>query len=376
MTKKILFVTGTRADYSKLKPLIEAAKACKPEINPAVFVTGMHLLSDYGSTHLEIQGVGDWDYKFVNQSEGDSPASILAKTISGLSDFVREASPNLLVVHGDRIEAMAAALVGATSNILVAHVEGGELSGTVDDSYRHAITKLSHIHLVSNEEARERLHQLGENPSTTWSIGSPELDLMYSKNLPSLAEVLSRYEIAWQEFAIAILHPVATEADSAEEQANVFIDALKTSGKNYVVIESNNDLGSASIRAKIRTLRQHERFRVLPSMRFEHFLTLLRHADFIVGNSSAGVREAPHYGVPVIDVGSRQTGRVNSKMVQHVEFDPEQLAYAIANVARMQRTPETNFGDGKSAMRFREILGSGSIWKTPIQKVFFERHKS
>lgn len=372
MGKKVLFVTGTRADYSKLKPLIEAAVDCKPELEPGVFITGMHLLADYGSTHMEISSFSDWDYRFINQNEGDTAPAILAKTISGLSDFMREISPDLIVVHGDRLEAMAAALVGAASNTLVAHVEGGEVSGTIDDSYRHAISKLSQIHLVSNERARQRLHSLGENPASTWAIGSPELDLMHSTDLPSIEEVRTRYAIPWERFAIAIIHPVATEAQLAGSQAEVFIGSLIESGLNYVVIESNNDLGSAPIRSRIRELNLNANFRILPSMRFEHFLTLLKNAEFIAGNSSAGVREAPHYGVPAINVGSRQNGRVSSKMVQNVEFNREAILEAISGVGFVERVPEHNFGDGRSAVRFKEILQSGVIWDTPLQKVFYE----
>ncbi len=371
-SRRVLFVSGTRADYSKLKPLISAAKSCSPSLDVGIFVTGMHMLSEYGSTHLEVAKVGEWDYRYINQSDGDSPTSILAKTVTGLSDFIREVKPDLLVVHGDRIEALAAAIVGAMTNTLVAHVEGGELSGTIDDSYRHAITKLSQVHLVSNEEARRRLHSLGEDPESTWAIGSPELDLMHSQDLPSLAEVQKRYDIPWDEYAIAILHPVATESHLAAKQAEIFADALKKSGKNYVVIESNNDLGSSSIRDVIRPLTFERNIRVLPSMRFEHFLSLLRQAQFIIGNSSSGVREAPHYGVPAINVGSRQNGRVNSKMVIDCEFESSELDRAIDRAMQIERLAEHNFGDGKSAERFKSILESGAIWNTSIQKVFYE----
>lgn len=347
--------------------------ATSPAISGSVFVTGMHLLSEYGSTHTEVMQMGDWDYKFVNQYEGDTDYAILAKTISGFGDFCREYRPDLIVVHGDRIEALAGALVGASTNTLVAHVEGGEISGTVDDSYRHAITKLSHIHFATNEQARARLLQLGEDENSIHVIGSPELDLMHSNNLPSLGEVMERYAIPWSDYGIAILHPVATERDLSAVQGQIFSKALDSSELNYVVIESNNDRGSVGIRSGLNTLRGNPRFRVLPSMRFDYFLTLLRNAALIVGNSSSGVREAPHYGVAAVNVGTRQSGRVVSGLVVDSDFSEEEIGKAIKKAMSLPRTAEHNFGDGRSAERFGKVMQAGAVWSTPIQKRFFGR---
>lgn len=370
--RKILFITGTRADYSKLKPLISAVKAHPLQFDCAVFVTGMHMLSDYGSTHFEIGQVGNWDYRFVNQTEADAPAQVLAKTVTGLADFVAESKPDLLVLHGDRLEALSAAIVGAMGNTRVAHIEGGEVSGTVDDSVRHAITKLAHLHFVSNADAKKRLIRLGEDPGTIFEIGSPELDLMNSSSLPNLAEVKRRYDLPFQSYSISILHPVHSEADESRRQAEIYVKALEVSGRNYVVIESNNDLGSTALRPVLRTLSDKPNFRVLPSMRFEYFLTLLKNSDFIIGNSSTGVREAPHYGIPAVDVGTRQHKRSSSPMILNSEFELNSLLKAISWALGAQRIEDRRFGNGQSAKKFVQLLLKDGVWNAPLQKYFHE----
>lgn len=363
----LLFISGTRADYSKLQPLIEAAKQV-PGIDPSVFVTGMHMLQRYGSTHKEIEPVGEYDYRFINQSSSDDEYLKLSKTVQGIGDYLREVPTDIIVVHGDRIEALAGAIVGVLMNTLVAHVEGGEVSGTQDESLRHAISKLAHIHFVANEEASSRLESLGEDPERIFTIGSPELDLMNSRNLPSLEEVCSRYNIPFTDYGIAILHPVTTELDRTGRDAEEFVEALNTSPLNWIVIESNNDQGSALIRKQLSLLAGSEKARVLPSMRYPYFLTLLKNSQMILGNSSTGVREAPHYGVPAVNVGTRQSGRASSPMIMNVPCLNREIQEAIGWALSVERVSDKNFGDGNSAKRFRSIISSEEIWSTPIQK--------
>jgi UDP-N-acetylglucosamine 2-epimerase (hydrolysing) len=368
-SRRVLFLTGTRADYSKIRPLMKALQETEG-FEVCLFITGMHLLEQYGSTHLEIENFSELDFKFINQTPSDSEHSKLAKTIQGFGDYVREMKPDLIVIHGDRIEAMAGALVAATSNILLAHIEGGEVSGTIDDSYRHAISKLAQVHFVANEQAEERLLQLGEDRNQIHVIGSPELDLMHSDALPSMEAVVSRYQIPFEKYAIVIFHPVATEWLDAQQQANELFAALASSGRNFVVIESNNDLGSDGIRKELDEIRTNKRFRILPSMRFDFFLTLLQNSEFVVGNSSVGVREAPHYGIPALNVGSRQSGRTSSPMVVNLGFDAGDILKAISSIGEIERFKDEQFGDGNSAKRFKSLLANAGFWNVPIQKKF------
>ena len=371
-TRKLLFISGTRADFSKIRPLISSiSEFAGFEVD--VFVTGMHMLKEYGSTHTEFDSLSCNVFKFVNHFPGDVDHTILSKTLNGVGDFVAQGDYDLIIVHGDRIEALAGATVGVMSNTLVAHVEGGEVSGTVDDSYRHAISKLAHQHFVANEDAKQRLLQLGEDEQAIHVIGSPELDLMHSSSLPQLPEVLDRYEIPFLSYGIAIFHPVVTEKERSIEYAEAFSAALKMSGQNWVVIESNNDQGSEGIRHIISELNQQHKFRVLPSMRYEFFLTLLKNALLIAGNSSVGVRESPHYGVSSVNVGSRQQGRTDSQMVVHTYNDEESILTGIKRALQIKRIPDQRFGDGKSAQRFSEILRRSSFFERDIQKAFNER---
>ncbi len=371
MNKHILFVTATRADFGKLKPLIDKVKSA-PEFDYDIFITGMHMLAKYGATATEVSRAGfEHSYRYINQdaSVDTQMDLVLANTIQGLGHYVREFPPDLLVVHGDRVETLAGAIVGSLGGTLVAHVEGGEVSGTVDELLRHAVTKLSHLHFVANGEARSRLVQMGEAPSAVLVIGSPDIDVMLSGSLPSLADVRDHYEIPYERYCIVMYHPVTTELPVIKEHAAVLARALSRSGRNLVVIHPNNDTGSETVMSALGTLREPAHARFIPSMRFEYFLTLLRHADAIVGNSSAGVREAPVYGVPTVNVGSRQLNRHRSPSIVDVPEDEQTLVDALATLPA-HSPPSSHFGDGNSAARFLEALRSPALWTQPRQKQF------
>ncbi|NCX94247.1 MAG: UDP-N-acetylglucosamine 2-epimerase (hydrolyzing), partial [Gammaproteobacteria bacterium] len=342
-----------------------------------LYVTGMHMLTKYGSTFLEVFRDGYKNiYTGVNQNSQDTMDVILSKTIAGFSDFVKEVRPDLIVIHGDRVEALAGATVGSLNNILVAHVEGGEVSGTVDELLRHATTKLSHLHFVSNEQARRRLLQMGEPSPSIFVIGSPELDIMTGPHLPSFHTVAAHYEIDYlpQEYAVAVFHPVTTEIDTMAEHAKAFVEALIESGKNYVVIHPNNDAGGELILQSYAALQGNPHFLLYPSMRFEYFLSLMKHAQFMIGNSSAGVREMPVYGLPSINIGTRQHNRSPAKTIIHCGYEKSDILKAI-HKATQQNTLQKNtlFGDGKSGQRFLEILNQPKVWETPRQKYFVDQ---
>ena len=187
--KKIVFLTGTRADFGKLKSLIKITQE-NPNFDVQIFVTGMHLDDKYGFTVNEIYKSGFKNiYTFKNHVGAEFMDRTLAKTITGFSEYIATQKPDLIVVHGDRVEALAGAIVGSLNNILVSHIEGGEISGTIDELIRHSVSKLAHLHLVSNEEAKGRLIQMGELESSIYVIGSPDLDLMNPSNLPNLKTV-------------------------------------------------------------------------------------------------------------------------------------------------------------------------------------------
>ncbi|MFO1245745.1 MAG: UDP-N-acetylglucosamine 2-epimerase [Ramlibacter sp.] len=372
MNRRVMFVTGTRADFGKLKPLIRVV-AQDPAFDYAIFVTGMHLLSRYGFTVEEVSAAGFRNiYSFMNHVHGEPMEVILSNTIQGLSRYVQEYKPDVLVVHGDRVEALAGAVVGALRNVYVAHVEGGELSGTIDELLRHATSKMSHLHFVANNEARQLLVRMGEQPGSIFPIGSPDIDVMLSSDLPSLDDALSWYDITFREYDIVMFHPVTTELPQLTRHAAAVVDALLESGHNAIVIYPNNDTGSELILDEYRRLDGNPRFRIFPSIRFEFFLALLKHATLILGNSSAGIREAPVYGVPTVNVGSRQSNRFSHSSIFNVEPESSAILDAMRLATSEGRLPASqHFGDGDSARRFLEALHSEAFWNVPKQKSFF-----
>jgi UDP-N-acetylglucosamine 2-epimerase (hydrolysing) len=380
MTRKVLFLTGTRADFGKLKPLIQGVDAAE-NFECALFITGMHTLTRYGYTVDEVyrslpehrlQDGTRSVYVFHNQVKGEPMERVLSNTIDGLSRYVTEFRPDLIVVHGDRVEALAGAIVGALRNILVAHVEGGEVSGTVDELIRHAITKMSHIHFVANEEASRRLLQLGERPETIHVIGSPDVDLMMSKSLPELSEVKRYYDIPFLKYGIVLFHPVTTDLADTERAAAAIVDAVIESGHEYVVIYPNNDEGCELIFKEYLRLEGNKRIRLLPSMRVEYFLVLLRNAQFLLGNSSAGIRECPVFGVSTINVSSRQNGRGASPCITNVPGECAEIGASINAIwdAGAQHEPDLNYGAGNSAELFLSALRQESFWRVSTQKLF------
>lgn len=371
--RKVVFLTGTRADFGKLKSLMQVLQA-DDNFEVHIFVTGMHMLSKYGYTCEEVEKAGFRNiYKYINQNAGDSMDHVLAKTILGFSDYVKEIAPDLLIVHGDRVEALAGASVGSLNNILVGHIEGGEVSGTVDELIRHAVSKLSHIHYVANDMAKVRLTQLGERQETIHVIGSPDIDVMNSDTLPTIDEVRHRYSFDFDEYSILMFHPVTSELGDLRRHIGVVIDQVIASGLNYIVIYPNNDHGTDIILEEYSRLFDLPRFKIYPSMRFEYFLTLLKHASFIIGNSSAGIREAPHFGVPAINLGSRQSNRARCDSILAVEIEPGAITRAILRGCEMPRISRKLFGNGNSAERFYVIVKDSSFWKHNTQKYFMDQ---
>ncbi len=372
--KKILFITGTRADYGKIKSLIQSVEASE-EFEAYVFVSGMHILNTFGGTYKEVlKDHYKNTYVAFGLANTKSMSYDLGDTICNLSGYVRSVEPDMIVIHGDRIDALAGAVVGALNNIRVVHIEGGELSGTIDESIRHAISKFAHIHMVCNEEAKQRLIQLGEEQKHIHVIGSPDIDIMMSENLPTLTAALEKYEIPFEDYGILMYHPVTTEYDVIGDKVKNLVDAALASGKNYIAVYPNNDLGSEIIMQEYKRLEGNARFRIFPSLRFEHFLTLLKHAEFMIGNSSAGVRETSVYGIPAIDIGSRQQGRYSLQEcpnIQHVSENRDEILTALSEISNY-RVKTSAFGDGNSTKRFMEILSEKEIWELKLQKQFVD----
>jgi len=369
MTRSLLFVTGTRADFGKIEPLAAAAR--EGGFRTAFWVTGMHMQGRYGLTKIEVHRVpGVEVFEYLNQRPGDPQDMVLAKTVLGFSDFLAEHRPDLVVVHGDRVEALAASLVAATNYVRSAHIEGGEVSGTIDEVFRHCNTKLATHHFVSSEAAKARVMAMGEEEGAIHVIGSPELDAHAAPSGVSLAEVRARYAIPFDDYGIAAFHPVTSEVATMGDQARALFGALEASGRNFVVILPNNDPGAEAIMQVIDRLPE-ARFRRIPSMRFGHFSELMKNAKAMVGNSSAGVREAPWLGLPSLDIGTRQTNRAAAPSVHFADAgDGAAIARFLAAEWGRRHPRHAGFGEGRAADRFLAVLKDETFWARPLQKAF------
>ena len=333
----------------------------------------MHNMKRYGSTYVEIvkdkiNGI----YRYSNLIKNMRMDEILTSTMKGFSSFLIKYNPDLVIVHGDRIEPLACALSSLLNNFLVAHIEGGEVSGTVDEMLRHSISKISHLHLVSNKTARKRLIQMGENKRYIFEVGSPDVDLILNKNLPKIEPTKKRYNIRFNDFGISIIHPVTTNIKNLKKESEIFFSALVKTNLNYIIIFPNNDLGSEIILKEIHKLKNNNKFRIFPSIRFEYYLTLLKNSKFIIGNSSSGIMEAPYYGVTTINIGTRQSNRLKTKLIKNISFNEKEIIKTINQIKNRKIIKRKFFGEGNSAKKIEKLLLSNKIWNISKQKNFID----
>ncbi|MFJ7732319.1 UDP-N-acetylglucosamine 2-epimerase [Lysinibacillus sp. NPDC097231] len=369
--RKVLFLTGTRADYGKMKPLMCAIEE-QENYECHIFVTGMHTLQAFGDTKTEILKDGFKNiHVYMNQIIEEPMDLVLANTINGFSRFIRELEPDMIILHGDRVEALAGAIVGAINNVLVAHIEGGEISGTIDESIRHSISKLAHVHFVSNDEAKNRLLQLGENENSIYVIGSPDIDIITKEPTIDFKLIKNRYQINFDEYAIFMYHPVTTEIENLRNNINQVVSAICKSNDNYIVIHPNNDHGYGVILEEYKVFEAYDHVKCFPSIRFEFFIEFLKNAKYIIGNSSTGIHEAPVIGLPSINLGTRQENRFVYETIINCKENTEEILMAIEKVGKEGNGNRTNyFGDGKSKENFLEVIKGEEIWDIPRQKVF------
>ena len=375
MVKNILFITATRAEFGKIKHTIEKLNQTK-KYKITIIVTGMHMISKYGKTYLEVKNHFPKNkiIYFSNQSSSETQDIILSNTIRRVSPILKKISPDLIVIHGDRVEALAVAIAGSFNNYLIGHIEGGEISGTIDEHIRHSVSKLSHLHFVSNEFAKKRLLQLGELKKNIFVTGSPETDTMRLESLPSLKRAKIRYNLKFNNYSIFIYHPVTTEGQKKiQSDLSCLLKVVKKSNENFILIYPNNDPGSSVIidyyEKKFKKLNNTKIFR---SIRFEYFLSLLKNSYCIIGNSSSGVREAPFYGVPTIDLGNRQKDRTKYKSIYSIGFDSKKILKIFKSLKRKNFSKVKLYGQGNSAKKIVNILSKKHVWKTSKQKYLQE----
>jgi GDP/UDP-N,N'-diacetylbacillosamine 2-epimerase (hydrolysing) len=373
-TRRILGVTGIRSDYDIMSSVFRAISD-HSSLALQIVVTGAHLSDAFGYTVTEIRADGfevvDEIESLINGDHASSRVKGLAVQLQGLVQTIGRVRPDCLIALGDREEAMTTALAGAYMNIPMAHVAGGDrVVGNVDDQVRHAVTKLAHLHFVTNQESYERIIRLGEQPFRVHNTGNPGLDRLLTVPALSAEELSARlgFPIADGEPLILVIqHVISSEADQAYWQMTQTLEAVRAAGLKTVLIYPNSDGGGQQL---VRAIREYEHVphlhtaRSIPRL---EFVNLMRRASCLLGNSSAGILEAPLLKLPAINVGNRQQGRLHAENVQFVPHDVATIQAAIQRAVFDREYREgvercTNpYGDGQSSGRIAATLASIAI---------------
>jgi len=379
MKKKIVcIVTGTRAEYNYLKPIIQ--KVHESELLEAkLIVTGMHLLKKFGYTVDIIKKDGIKIDKIIPMyDETDNSKAALGKAVGkAIIDFsytFQEMTPDLLLVLGDRYEPFVAVIAASTLKIPVAHVHGGDVSSTIDENIRHAITKLSHVHFPATEKSAKRIERLGEEKDRIHLVGSTTIDNILKVKLLSRNELCKKLNLKMDEKIILCLqHPNIYESEKAGEQMALTLKILRELNLQAVIIYPNNDLGSELIIEEIERNRNHPKFRIFKNLERKIYLSLLKHSDLMVGNSSSGLIETPYFHLPVVNIGSRNENREKANNVINVNFDEQQLKKAILTALSPEFREKCNsiknpYGDGTAAEKIIKVLENLEINEKLLNK--------
>lgn len=364
--RKIAVVTVGRSDYGLLRPVLREIAATKG-LALQLIVAGGHLERSQGLTVREILADGWKPAARVKVPAADSPEGIsraMGAACAGFAAVYARLKPDLILVLGDRYEMHAAALAALPFTIPLAHLHGGELThGAFDDSLRHSITKLSHIHLAANRDYARRVRQLGEEPRRIFTTGSPAVDNIRSTPLLSRPELEADLGLDLARPTLLVtFHPTTLEWRDAERQTRELLAALSSSGLQAVVTMPNADTGNAGIRRLLRAFAARRReVRLVESLGSRRYLSLMAHAAAMLGNSSSGLVEAPSFRLPAVNVGTRQGGRLRAKNVIDCGCDRAGILAAVRKAvsSRFRATLKgmnSPYGDGRAAPRVARIL--------------------
>ena len=382
--RRITIFTGTRDDYGLLRTLAVELRAAS-DVELSFLVTGSHLSRKHGWTVEEIVRDGfdvQEQISILTDQDGDQAiADAMGAGIAGFAAALGRLQPHCLVILGDRYEALAAACAATVCKVPIAHIHGGELSfGAMDDVFRHAITKMSHLHFCSTESYRQRVIQMGEHPERTFHSGAPGVENALSMPLHSSAEVIQRLGLtADQPFILGTFHPATLERALPAEQLTFLLDALeRNDGYVSVFTGANADAQGQSLNDLLlaRVAAAPSRFRYFPSLGSRMYLSALRDAAMVVGNSSSGLIEAPSFGIPTVNIGSRQNGRIMADSVLCCAAEPGEIADAILHALsppmRVRARATTNpYGKPGTAAMIANILRTAPLARL-IDKGFYD----
>lgn len=375
--RKICIVIGSRANYSSIKSAMHAIKE-HPDLQLQVVAGASALLDRYGEVAELVEEDGfEIDARVYMIIEGENPTTMAKSTGLGMLELptvFQTLDPDVVLTVGDRFETMATTLSAAYMNIPIAHTMGGEVSGTIDESIRHAVTKFSHIHFPASEDARERIIKLGEPPETVHNVGCPRID--------EVARILHNFENGVDEhifeekgvgeklnledpFVLVSQHPVTTEFGEGERQITETLHAVRETGMNAIMLWPNADAGSGGVSRGIRKWREQgldEHMHFFKNLPIATYVKLMRRAACLVGNSSSGIREGAYIGTPVVNVGTRQSGREHGANVINAGYDREEILKALRKQAEHgPYESDPIYGDGKAGKRIADILADVEV---------------
>jgi len=376
LKRKILFVTERRADYSKLRPVINEIKKSN-KFEYYLIVTGSHLLKKHGYTINEIKKDGFQIYKkfkMFEENDNDSASTMttgFGNAVIELTKIIKTLKPDLIFSGFDIGANFAAAVIGAHMNIHVAHLEGGEITGTIDESIRHAISKFSHIHFTSNEQATKRLIKMGELSENIFTVGNPSLDVIKSLKIIPKKKLENEFNIKLNKPLLLIVqHTVTTEINKIDKYFLETINAIKETEHQSIIISGNGDAGSQ----KIEKIIKNSNILNYENLPFTKYISLLYYSSGIIGNSSSGIMEAPFMHIPSINIGTRQQGRGKTKSIINVEYDKQKIKKAINKILtdkkflKSIKNQKNEHGDGTASKKIIQILEKLNYEDIEIQK--------
>ena len=372
--RRVCFVINSRANYARIKTTIRESIA-RQDLEVFLVVGASGLLERFGNVSAIIEKDGfhisDSIYTVV---EGDNPLSMVKTTglsLISISDIFNRIKPDVVVTIADRYETIATAIASSYMNIPLAHTQGGEVTGSIDDSVRHAITKLAHLHFPSTKKAAEILQNIGEDPSTIHWVGCPSIDLVAEVPYESPENVMKRYSGVGanldfsKPYILVSQHSDTLEHNLSSVQINRTIEAVKELKMQTVWLWPNVDSGSGAISKKLRMFRDVENpnlSRFYINFNPEDYVNIMRGSSCIVGNSSSGIREASFLGKPSVNIGDRQRGREKLLNVIDVPYDASKILDAIRKQIAMKIYPsDLTYGSGNAGKQMAEILAKGEL---------------
>jgi UDP-N-acetylglucosamine 2-epimerase (non-hydrolysing)/GDP/UDP-N,N'-diacetylbacillosamine 2-epimerase (hydrolysing) len=376
--RKIAVVTGTRAEYGYLKPLMKAIDD-DSDLELIPIITGMHLLSDFGNTYTLVENDFPRSVKIPMSLKGDGledMANYLASGVKNFAEYFNEKRPDILIVLGDRNEPFAAVLAAMYLNLPIAHINGGDVSGgTVDESIRHAITKIAHIHLAHTKENADRIEKMGEEKKRIFVVGALTLDTILNKTLLSKDEVFKKYDLNLNKTTFLVVqHPITTLEDQGYSQMKELFSALDSLKQQTVMLYPNCDAGGKKLIKLIEMYENKDYLYIFKNLHHEDYLSIMKSSSLMMGNSSSGIIEAPSFKIPVINIGSRQQGRSRTENIIDVEPNKNKILatidFALNNKDFLKRMKsyKNKFGDGKASQRIVKILKELKIDDKLIRK--------